>query len=239
MPRRPTVLVHGGWCGAWHWDGVAAALRTIGGEVHVPTLAGMAERGHEATTTTGLHDHAADIVAVLDELDLRDAVLVGHSYGGMVITEVAHQRPARIGELVYLDAWVPAKGESLATILGPDFVTAAHAAADGAGTPTMVPPLFAVEDAIGWTGERAAAFAARRTPQPIQTMYDTVIADAELTAARSFIYCSQRSLGLFERYADTARTSPDWRYFELPSPHDAVHAMPSAVIGIIDAIRSM
>ncbi len=233
------MLVHGGWCGSWHWEDVAAALRKIGGDVHAPTLAGMAERSGEATSSTGLRDHVADVVAVLDDNDLRDAVVVGHSYGGMVITGAAHERPERIGELVYLDAWVPENGESLASILGPDFVAAAHAAADDAGTPAMVPPLFGVEDAVGWTGERAAAFAARRTPQPIQSMYDAIKANGHVKAPRSFIYCSERSLGMFERYAEAARMSPSWRYFELPSPHDAVHAMPAAVVGIIDAIREM
>lgn len=237
MTRRPTVLVHGGWCGAWHWEDVAAALRQLGGDVYAPTLTGMAERGGEATPETGLDAHVADVVAVLDGNGLREAVVVGHSYGGMVISGAAHERPDRIAELVYLDAWVPKDGESLATILGPEFVAAAEAAADRAGTPSMVPPLFDVEDAVGWTGERAEAFAARRSPQPIRSMYDPISANGRLMPRRSFVYCSERSLGMFESYAEAARSSPDWRYFELPSPHDAVHAMPAAVVGIIDTIR--
>ncbi|MGH9184657.1 MAG: hypothetical protein ACRD0U_02400, partial [Acidimicrobiales bacterium] len=103
--------------------------------------------------------------------------------------------------------------------------------------PWMVPPLFGVEEALGWTGERAEAFAARRSPQPIRTMYEAVTTEGHLAAQRSYIYCSARSLGLFESYASAARQSGDWNYFELPSPHDAVHAMPAAVVGIIDTIR--
>ncbi len=237
MSKRPCVLVHGGWCGGWHWEEVAERLRAIGGDVYAPTLTGMAERAAEARADTGLQAHVADVVAVIDDHDLRDVVLVGHSYGGMVVTGAAQDRADRISQLVYLDAWVPDDGQSLADILGPEFVASAHAAADGAGTPSMVPPLFGVEEAVGWTGERAEAFAARRSSQPIQTMYEAVITNGEMSAQRSFIYCSAQSLGLFESYARTARESDDWRYFELASPHDAVHAMPAAVVGIIDTLR--
>ncbi len=237
MPKRPCLLVHGGWCGGWHWEEVADRLRTIGGDVYAPTLTGLAERAREATPETGLHTHVADVVAVIDDHDLRDVVLVGHSYGGMVVTGAARERADRIAELVYLDAWVPEHGQSLADILGPDFVASAQAAANQAGTPSMVPPLFAVEDAVGWTGERAAAFAARRSPHPIQTLYEAVATNGHPSAQRSFIYCSAQPLGLFDSYASAARQSDDWHYFELPSPHDAVHAMPAAVVGIIDTIR--
>lgn len=237
MAKRPSVLVHGGWCGGWHWDEVADQLRHLGGDVYTPTLTGMAERAAEATPDTGLDAHVADVVAVIDDNDLRDVVLVGHSYGGMVVTGAAHERTDRISELVYLDAWVPDDGQSIASILGPEFVASAQAAAEQAGTPSMVPPLFGVADAVGWTGERAEAFAARRSPQPIQTMHESVATNGQLAVQRTFIYCSKKPLGLFETYASTARESQDWRYFELPSHHDAVHAMPAAVVGIIDTLR--
>jgi len=111
---RDCVLVHGGWCGGWHWDEVAARLRLAGISVYAPTLAGLAERAPEAAARPGLETHVGDIVALLEERDLRDVVLVGHSYGGAVITGVAHRRLGRIAELVYLDAFVPRDGESMA-----------------------------------------------------------------------------------------------------------------------------
>ncbi|MGH9186625.1 MAG: alpha/beta fold hydrolase, partial [Acidimicrobiales bacterium] len=119
MAKRPCVLVHGGWCGGWHWEDVAAVLRAAGGDVYAPTLTGLAERAGEATPDTGLRSHVADVTRVIDDHDLHDVVLVGHSYGGMVATGAAHQRPDRIAELVYLDAWVPTNSQSLADILGP------------------------------------------------------------------------------------------------------------------------
>lgn len=237
MTNRACVLVHGGWHGGWHWDDVAARLRSVGVKVFAPTLTGLAERANEATPQTGLRDHVADVVRVLDHNDLREVVLVGHSYGGLPITGAAHQRPDRIAELVYLDAFIPEDGQSLGDILGPEFCETACHAAEEAGTPFMVPPLFRVEDILGWTGERAATFAARMSSHPLGTVFDPVSAKGEVPAARSFIYCSANSLGLVDAYAATARQSDSWRYFELPSPHDAVHAMPAAVTGIIHTLQ--
>lgn len=236
MNGRTCVLVHGGWHGSWHWDRVAERLRAGGTEVFAPTLTGLAERVGETTPSTELSTHVADVVGVIDENDLRGVVLVGHSYGGMVVTGAAHERPNRIAELVYLDAFVPDDGESVGDILGPDFVAAAEGLAEEAGTPTMVPPMFTVEQILGWTGERAEEFAARMSSHPIGTMYEPVSAKGEVLAQRSFIYCNARPLGLVERYAEAARKSEDWRYFELASPHDAVHAMPAAVVGIIESL---
>lgn len=235
MALRPCVLVHGGWHGGWHWDEVAARLRDAGATVYAPTLIGLAERAAEATADTNVSTHVADVVAVIDEHDLHDVVLVAHSYGGLVATGVAAKRGDRLAELVYLDAFVPKDGQSARDLLGEDFAAAARSAADAAGTPTMVPPMFAVEDITGWSGERAAAFAARMSPHPIGTLDEPVRVPADFTAGRSFIYCNARPLGIVERHAAEARDSPDWRYFELASPHDAVHVMPSAVAGLIES----
>jgi pimeloyl-ACP methyl ester carboxylesterase len=235
---RDCVLVHGGWCGGWHWDEVAARLRLVGVPVHVPTLTGLAERAAEATDRTGLASHVDDIAALLRDRDLRDVVLVGHSYGGAVITGVAHRGLGRIAELVYLDAFVPRDGESLADVLGAEFAAQARAAAAAAGTPHLLPPMFPIEASVGWTGPRAEAHAARMCSHPIASLFDPLHAPGAPEGRRSFIYCAAQPLGIFDRYAADARASADWRYFELPSPHDAVHVMPAAVAGIIEALAA-
>jgi pimeloyl-ACP methyl ester carboxylesterase len=236
MVERPCVLVHGSWHGGWHWDEVAERLRRAGLRVFAPTLTGLAERAHEASADTGLSVHVSDVVAILEEHDLRDVVLVGHSSGGMVIPGAAPAAPQRIAKLVYLDAFVPADGESAAGILGDEFVRAVESASAEAGTPEFVPPLFGVEDVLGWTGERAAAHAAKLCPHPLATVYEPVRADGELAAEQVFIWCSEHSLGLFDAYAEMARRSESWRYFELACRHDAVHLMPAAVAGLIESL---
>src|SRR5580700_2534506 len=97
------VLVHGGGHGGWCWQRVVPLLRAAGHEVYTPTLTGLGERSHLLRPDIDLDTHIADVVGVLRYEDLTDVILVGHSYGGMVITGVADRALARIGQLVYLD----------------------------------------------------------------------------------------------------------------------------------------
>ena len=105
------VLVHGAWHGGWCWRFVRDLLEKSGHRVHAPSLTGLGERKHLARPDIDLDTHIADIVSLLEMEDLSDVVLVGHSYGGMVITGVADRAPERIGRLVYLDAFVPEDGK--------------------------------------------------------------------------------------------------------------------------------
>src|SRR6185437_12915683 len=110
------VLVHGGHHGGWCYKKVARLLRSAGHEVYSPTLTGLGERRHLLGPKVDLETHIADVVGVLEFEDLHDVILVGHSYGGMVITGVADRALERIKELVYLDAAHPRNGESLADV---------------------------------------------------------------------------------------------------------------------------
>jgi pimeloyl-ACP methyl ester carboxylesterase len=112
------VLVHGGGHGGCY-QRVARLLRGAGHEVYTPTLTGLGERAHLLNETVDLNLHIHDIAAVLEFDDLRDVVLVGHSYGGMVITGVADREADRVGRLVYLDAATPINGQSLVDVAGP------------------------------------------------------------------------------------------------------------------------
>src|SRR5262245_49948484 len=113
------VLVHGGAHGGWCYQRVARILRSAGHEVYTPTMTGVGERSHLLSRRIDLDLHIDDITAVLHYEDLRDVILVGHSYGGMVITGVADRAAARIGRLVYLDAATPVNGQSLVDVAGP------------------------------------------------------------------------------------------------------------------------
>ncbi len=113
------VLVHGGGHGGWCYQLVARLLRDKGHEVYTPTLTGLGEREHLLSPEVDLDMHITDVVKVLEFEDLRDVILVGHSYGGMVITGVGDRATERIGHIVYLDAATPDNGQSLADIAGP------------------------------------------------------------------------------------------------------------------------
>ena len=113
--RHTYVLVHGAWGGGWTYRTVDSMLTAAGHRVYRPTLTGLGERVHLGTPDVGLSTHVTDIVNVLLFENLRDVVLVGHSYGGMVVTGVADKVPTRIRHLVFIDALVPEDGESLLT----------------------------------------------------------------------------------------------------------------------------
>lgn len=118
--RFTFVLVHGAWAGGWEWKKCAEGLKVRGHTVYRPTLSGQGERVHLATATkVDLAMHIQDIVNFIVWEDLHDIVLVGHSYGGMVITGVVDQIPDRISHVIYLDAILPEDGESASKAMNP------------------------------------------------------------------------------------------------------------------------
>ena len=106
------VLCHGAWGGGWAWTRLAQILRGHGHEVFTPTYTGLGERGHLLTPDIDLKTHIRDVLGVIRCERIDDFVLVGHSYGGMVVTGVADQEWRKIRKLVYLDAFLPADVEA-------------------------------------------------------------------------------------------------------------------------------
>jgi pimeloyl-ACP methyl ester carboxylesterase len=130
MSSRTIVLVQGAWGSSASWTPVAELLRSRGHRIHVPSLTGLGERCHLFNGTINLDTHIADVAGLIENEGLHDFVLVGHSYGGMVVTGVADRFAARIRTLIYLDAFVPEDGQSVLDLLGPT-VTLANIAAAG------------------------------------------------------------------------------------------------------------
>src|SRR6266581_8353539 len=117
-PPKPTiVIVHGAWGGSWAFRKVEALLREKGFNVYRPQLTGLGERVHLSRPDIGLSTHIDDVVNTILFEDLHDIILMGHSYGGMVITGVADRVPDRIRRLVYVDAFVPNDGESVMSLV--------------------------------------------------------------------------------------------------------------------------
>jgi pimeloyl-ACP methyl ester carboxylesterase len=143
------ILVHGAWHGGWCYSRVRTALQQQGHSVFTPTLTG--ERNHLLSRSVKLSTHVEDIVNVLKWEEVEDAVLVGHSYGGLVISGVAERTPERIRHLVYLDAFLPNDGERLLDLLPQPFIDMFYVGAEEAGEGYKVPPIpaatFNVNDA--------------------------------------------------------------------------------------------
>jgi pimeloyl-ACP methyl ester carboxylesterase len=226
------VLVHGAWHGGWCWRRVVERLRSAGRTVHAPTLTGLGERSHLFGPSVTLASHVQDVVAVLEFEDLRDVVLVGHSYGGTVITGVADRAPERLAHLVYLDALVPEDGQSWRDTIWP----ASRAARDeqierhGALAPATLEYFGVAEPADrAWVEPRL-------TPQPPGT-WDDPLRLTNPDAARlprTYIWCTETPSRAFHAYAAAAR-APDsgWRYHELATGHDAMITRPEEVVRIL------
>ena len=131
------LICHGAWSAGWAWKKVRPLLSAAGHEVFTPTYTGLGERAHQANPTVDLETHIKDVLAVIEFEDLKDIVLVGHSYGGMVATGVADRVPERVQQLIYLDAFVPDNGQSVVSLRSP---TAPSAAASASREPRLAHP---------------------------------------------------------------------------------------------------
>ena len=139
------LVAHGAWSAGWAWKKMRPLLRAKGHGIFTPTYTGLGERVHLASPHVDLETHIADMLSVLPFEDLREVVLIGHSYGGMVATGVADRAPERLAQLVYLDAFVPRNGQCLFDLLGAESSArmreAARTVGDGWRTPpSPVPP---------------------------------------------------------------------------------------------------
>jgi pimeloyl-ACP methyl ester carboxylesterase len=175
-PERPLVLVPGACLGAWAWDEVADLLRAAGHDVHPVTLTGLGDRADAARPDVDLETHIADVVDLLDSIGRDDAVLVGHSYAGAVITAVAARRPQRLHAVVYLDAGPLPDGTAIADVQSPAQRDQQRRTADEHGDgwrwpvpdrPTLETGLFG--STAGLTDAHFRLLAERATPQPLAT----------------------------------------------------------------------
>lgn len=226
------VLVHGAWHGGWCWQRVTPLLRASGHEVLTPTLTGLGERSHLANAEVDLNTHVQDVVNVLEYEDLRNVILVGHSYGGMVITGVAERAADRLAHVVYLDAFVPQDGQALADLVASQFRDGLQQQAQASGG--LLPPfpveqygVFAEAD-VRWVGPKLV-------PQPFKTLTTPVRLKnpTALVLPRTYIYCNGPAMGFFEAFAEWTRTGKGWRYRELATGHDAMVTMPQQLTDLL------
>jgi pimeloyl-ACP methyl ester carboxylesterase len=225
------VLVHGGWVGGFYWKRLTPLLQAAGHAVYAPTLTGIGERVHLLARTTNLDLHIQDVVNVLTYEDLHDVVLVGHSYGGMVITGVLERSPERLAQGIYLDAFVPIDGEAVFDLATPERVAWTHEQVAASGYGWLIPcPPFAT---FGLADADAAWLAPLTGPQPLQTFTQPVRLSNPAAAAipHTFIRCSE-SPG-FKSQGDRAQATSGWGYYELPATHFAMLTAPQKLAELL------
>ncbi|MEU9085427.1 alpha/beta hydrolase family protein [Streptomyces sp. NPDC048357] len=214
------VLVPGAWHGAWVFEPLARQLRAHGHQAHPLTLTGLGDRRHLLTATVNLDTHIADLVNLLTDHRITDAVLVGHSYAGMVITGAADRVPERVAGLVYVDAVVPEDGDSCWSL-----VTDQERAwyLGGVGE-------------TGYTSAPLPFFDPRATPHPLASLMQSVRLEGGLDRyhTRDYVYATGwegRSpfTPLYERLAD----DPDWRTHALAGGHNLMRDAPEELLKVL------
>ena len=234
------VLVHGGGHGGWCYRKVAKLLRDAGHEVYTPTLTGLGERRHLLSIDTDLSTHVADIVKTLEYEDLRGVILVGHSYGGMVITGVADRAADRIRELVYLDAAHPYDGQSLVDVAPTSMAFARSSSQMVNGVELVMWPNDQMVAAMGVSDpDDVAILRARMTPHPWKAFEERlsfVNGDAALRIPRTNINCTASLRHSSD--ADRAKQLDGHRNFEIDTGHDLMMTEPRKVTDMLLEVAS-
>ena len=217
------VLVHGAWHGGWCWRKVTPLLTAAGHRVHTPTLTGLGERSHLLTPEVGLETHVKDVTALFEYEDLRNAILVGHSYGGMVVAGAAPLLVERLSAVVYLDAFLPDNRKALR-----DYV--ALNAPEGVWRLPVPgkPPRFGVKEPadVEW-------MEARLTDQPLKAMTEPVRISADISTRvpHTFILCTKANQ--FAAAAERAKQR-GFKYREmLTAGHDAMISQPKELAKLL------
>ncbi|WP_407529044.1 alpha/beta hydrolase [Methylobacterium oryzisoli] len=236
-PPRTYLLVHGAYGGGWIWRDVAAGLRRQGHRVWTPTQTGLGERSHLLSRQITVETHVQDVARVIEMEDLRDVILVGHSYGGMAVTGVADRLTDRIRHIVYLDALIPENGDTAFALLPPGMADARRKAVldQGAGValPVPGPDAFPIP-----AGPAKDWFMQRLRPHPIGTyespMRLTKPAGADL--AVTYVAYTSQALASIEPSRQRARAKPGWQYRELAVPHDVEVPNPEIVVEVLTGV---
>jgi pimeloyl-ACP methyl ester carboxylesterase len=218
------LLVHGAWHGGWCWKKLTPLLQVGGHQVFTPTLTGLGERSHLLSPAVDLTTHIKDITAVLEYEDLQKVVLVGHSYGGMVIAGVAEKAEARLAQLVYLDAFLPEDGKAVK-----DYAALNPTRDDGWRVPPPgKPPRFGVTNDrdIAWMEARIGDHPNYTFTEPVR-----LSPDKNKSLRQSFIHCTKAPF--FSEAAERAKRQ-GFRSRELfAAGHDAMITQPEALAKVL------
>jgi pimeloyl-ACP methyl ester carboxylesterase len=227
------VLVHGAWHGAWCWRRVARLLARNGHDVFTPTLTGVGERSHLLTPAIDLETHILDVVNEMKWQELNNVVLVGHSYGGMVISGVVEKMEKAISSFVMLDAFFPENGQAVVDIVSAPVRDGVLAAQRSGATalPTRSAAVFNVNE------KDRAWVDAQCTPQPLQSFLQklTLTGARERIANKTYIRATGYESPYFDLGLATARKR-GWRTYELACGHDVMLDKPDRLTEILQEV---
>ena len=228
------LVCHGAWSAGWAWKKMHPLMNKAGHRLLTPTYTGLGERAHLAHQGIDLETHIADMLQVIRYEDLRDIVLIGHSYGGMVATGVADRARDKVRQLIYIDAFVPADGQSLLDLNEVAQARMQEVAKTGDGwrvPPNPTPPDTSPED-VAWLSER-------RVHMPIKCFEQRLKLSAPLGLPRSYIYATRITpADTFGPFARMTKNDPAWRYHEIDASHSPNVTAPEVLMGMLEKIAT-
>lgn len=236
------VLVHGAFRGSWSWSRLQPELARRGHSAVAPELTGLGSQRVRSQPSVGLDTHIEDVTEAMSSID-GEIILVGASYGGMVITGAAAKQPEMVKQLIFLDAAVPRAGDSMMMMMDPArrLEILDSATTDGQGW--LIPGKnSATFDAM--TPTDAETIRRNLCSQPLLTFLQPIRFDeADLShIPRAFIRCAHPASrpSPVSRSAERAQESPEWQYVEIPGHHDVMFTSPALVADALeDLIRAV
>ena len=236
---RTFVLVHGAWHGGWCWRRVADVLMARGNRVFTPTLTGVGDRAHLFSKDISLQTHVEDILAVVETEELSDFVLVGHSYGGFVISGVADALRERVSHYVYLDASVPPDMSPGASFSWADFnppearearLKLVREQGSGVALPAPPPSVFAVTKAsdVAWLQRHLR-------PMPVGTYIGTFTfaSSGSNGLKRTYIASSKPPYALLVSTRNRIRDDNTWSFTTIEAGHDSMVTAPDELASLL------
>jgi len=229
------LVCHGAWSAGWAWKKMHPLMQAAGHRLVTPSYTGLGERAHLAHPGIDLDAHIEDMLNVIKYEDLRDIVLIGHSYGGMVATGVADRARDKIEQLIYIDAFVPNDGQSLLDLYEADRPRMQELLKSGDGwrvppnpTPSDTPPAD-----VEW-------LSARRVDMPIKCFEAKLrLHGRPLTLPRSYIYATRITpADTFGPFARETKNDPDWKYYEIDASHSPNVTAPEALMALLVKIAT-
>ena len=214
------VLVPGAWHGGWWFEPLARKLREHGHEAHAVTLTGVGDRSHLLTSSVNLDTHIQDVVNVLENERIEDAVLCGHSYGGMVVSGVADRVPERLRALVYADAFVPEDGQSAWDQVN-DLWRQAYLSGIGGDGYTATAPPFGLDP--------------RARTHPLATLFQKIRLTGawEKVPTWHFLYMAGFENTPFTPTYERLCQDPTWTVHNLPYGHDILRDAPEEFLRLL------
>ena len=223
------VLIPGAWMGAWVWNPVSSGLRALGHDVYPLTLSGLDDE-HADVSDVGLQTHVDDVLSVLEENDLRDVVVVGHSYSGIVAGQVADRAPDRVAHTVFVDAFLPHDGKSMLDAFPePQRKDELRQIAENGGR-WPAPEVAGAADGHGLSVEQARWLVERLVDHPGRTVSEPAVLNGPLAKQRAtYIACT------FEISDDVAamREEPSWTFRTLETGHWPMVSAPDELVALL------